>query len=70
MQREKDFLKRRIEEAVFVFRLLKRYSEKMPGDSLTVSLCEEYKKKYLHLMKEYVRLFGEECHVEDFSWDE
>ncbi|MBQ8502773.1 MAG: hypothetical protein IJ491_00650 [Clostridia bacterium] len=70
MQTEKDFLKRRLEEAIFHFWLLKKHSEKMPEAELSISLAEEYRKKYVHLMKEYLRLFGEEYMNENFVWSE
>lgn len=58
MKGEKEFLKRRVQEALFLFRLLERYKEKMPRDTLAVSMAHEYKEKYEALLKEYLTLCG------------
>ncbi len=60
MQKDRDFLRRCLEEAIFHYWLLKKYSEKNLTDSLSNSLAEEYKKKYTKLMEEYISLFSDE----------
>jgi len=60
MQKDRDFLRRRLEEAIFHYWLLKNHSEKNLTDSLSDDLAKEYKKKYTKLMKEYISLFSDE----------
>lgn len=59
MQKDRDFLKRRLEEAIFHYWLLKNHSEKNHLDELSLKLADDYKKKYEHLMREYLRFFSE-----------
>ena len=59
MNTENKFLKRRLEESIFHFWLMKKYSEKNMGDSLSKTLADDYKRKYEHLMSEYLRLFSD-----------
>ncbi len=58
MQKDRDFLRRRLEEAIFHYWLLKNYSENNLSDSLSNNLAEDYKRKYIKLMEEYIRLFS------------
>ncbi|MEE1321160.1 MAG: hypothetical protein UHM85_06470 [Acutalibacteraceae bacterium] len=60
MQKDRDFLRRRLEEAIFHYWLLKNHSEKNPGYELSADLADDYKKKYEHLIREYLRLFSED----------
>lgn len=60
MQKDRDFLRRRLEEAMFHYWLLKNHSEKNLGEGLSLSLAEEYKKKYIKLMEEYLTLLSDE----------
>ncbi len=60
MQKDRGFLRRRLEEAIFHYWLLKKHSEKNPSDSLSSDLAQEYRRKYIRLMEEYISLFSGE----------
>ncbi len=68
MRTDKDFLKRRLEDSIFYFRLLKKYSEKEPQESLSATLSEEYKKIYMNLLDEYVCHFDDSSERTDCAW--
>lgn len=69
MKTDKEFLKRRLEDSIFYFWLLKKYSEKAPQESLSAALTEEYKNKYMNLMKEYIYLFDDEpSEIAEYAW--
>lgn len=70
MKTEKTFLKRRLEEAIFHWWILKKYSEKKPSDTFGVNLAEDYRKKYEYLMNEYLRLFGEDYQNDGYTWSD
>lgn len=59
MEQRADFLKKRMEDTLFVLRIYEMYDKKTPADRLVCDMCAGYRDRYSALMKEYTALCGD-----------
>ena len=59
MVQRADFLKKRIDDTLFIIRMYEMYREKTPADKLVYDMCAEYRSRYSALMEEYSLLCGD-----------
>ena len=56
MVQRADFLKKKLNETVFIIRIYEIHCKKVPTDKLMYDICTEYRNRYSALMKEYTAL--------------
>ena len=56
MTQRADFLKKKLDETVFIIRIYEIHCKKVPTDKLMYDICTEYRNRYSALMKEYTAL--------------
>lgn len=61
-------LKKRLDEALFAFWIMKKHCERMPSDTFSGTLYEQYRLKCLELMKEYAELCADDGLPEGYIW--
>ena len=59
MVQRADFLKKRLDDTVFIIRIYEIHCKKAPTDKLMLDMCTEYRNRYSALMKEYTALCGD-----------
>ena len=59
MEQRADFLKKRMEDTLFVLRIYEMYDKKTSADRLVCDMCAGYRERYSALMKEYTALCGD-----------
>ncbi len=50
------FLRKRIDDMLFILRIYEIYSKKMPSDILVAEMCSSYRSKCSALLEEYLSL--------------
>ncbi len=70
MPSNNNFMKKRIDDAAFNRWLFEKVNEKSINSALACSLAEEYKRKYEHLLKEYLNSLNDTAIRPESSWAE